>query len=401
MAKLGDAPPEGEQWIHELKWDGYRILATIAKGQVRLWSRNALEWTDKIPDIRDAIAQLGLTSGALDGELIAGSGTKEDFNLLQSTLSGERQGTLALALFDLLHVDGVDISAAPLIERKALLQAMLSDPPAHLAFSSHIAGDGQSAYQLAGQRHFEGIISKRADRPYQGGRSEDWRKTKQLASDEFAVVGYTAPKGSRTGFGSLLLAKPDPEHGWRYVGRVGTGFNDALMRQVTQQLAGAGGKKPTAYVGTTDTDLRAATWFAPRFVVEVFFRGIGRQQLLRQPSLKAIRTDKDVEDLTRGIASKPIQRREHPRRPPPRAPRKPRRRRRQARRRHEKRATRRCPRSPVPPKCCSRTRVSPSSRSGITTRPWPTTCYLRSRVVRYPSFAARRASSGRAFSRST
>lgn len=300
LAKLGDAPPEGEQWIHELKWDGYRILATIAKGQVRLWSRNALEWTDKIPDIRDAIAQLGLTSGALDGELIAGSGTKEDFNLLQSTLSGERQGTLALALFDLLHVDGVDISAAPLIERKALLQAMLSDPPAHLAFSSHIAGDGQSAYQLAGQRHFEGIISKRADRPYQGGRSEDWRKTKQLASDEFAVVGYTAPKGSRTGFGSLLLAKPDPEHGWRYVGRVGTGFNDALMRQVTQQLAGAGGKKPTAYVGTTDTDLRAATWFAPRFVVEVFFRGIGRQQLLRQPSLKAIRTDKDVKDLTRG-----------------------------------------------------------------------------------------------------
>src|SRR5690606_40212274 len=102
-------------------WDGYRILATIAGGKVQLWSRNALEWTDRIPEIRDAIAALRLDSGAVDGELIAGSGSKEDFNLLQATLSGERQGTLALALFDLLHVNGVDIAAAPLVERKALL----------------------------------------------------------------------------------------------------------------------------------------------------------------------------------------------------------------------------------------------------------------------------------------
>ncbi len=297
LAKLGESPPQGEQWIHELKWDGYRILATIAKGEVRLWSRNALEWTAKIPDIRDAVTALGLKSGALDGELIAGTGTKQDFNLLQSTLSGERLGKLSYALFDVLHLNGVDVSGAPLLERKALLQDLLEDAPAHLAYSSHIEGDGLAAFELAGEQHFEGIISKRADRPYHGGRSEDWRKTKQLASDEFAVVGYTAPKGSRTGFGSLLLAKPDAEHGWRYVGRVGTGFNDELLREVSKKLAKGGGKKPTAHVGTTDTDLRTAIWFPPRFVVEVFFRGIGRQDLLRQPSLKAIREDKDVNDL--------------------------------------------------------------------------------------------------------
>ncbi|MGJ4801855.1 non-homologous end-joining DNA ligase [Luteimonas sp. SDU82] len=296
LARLGDAPPKGEQWIHELKWDGYRIVATIDEGEVRLWSRNALEWTDKLPDIRDALQGLGLRSGALDGELLAGSGTRDDFNLLQSTLSGERQGRLALALFDLLHVDGIDISAAPLIERKSLLSALLQDAPAHLAYSSHIEGDGEAAWRLASERDFEGIISKRADRPYHGGRSDDWRKTKLLASDEFAVVGYTAPKGSRKGFGSLLLAKPDDEHGWRYMGRVGSGFNDALMREVTGKLRG-GGAKPTAFVGTTDTDLRSATWFAPRFLVEVNFRGIGRQELLRQPSLKAVRWDKDVADL--------------------------------------------------------------------------------------------------------
>ncbi|GGK07769.1 DNA ligase D [Luteimonas terricola] len=297
LAKLGESPPKGEQWLHELKWDGYRILATIADGRVRLWSRNALEWTDRIPEIRDAIAGLRLESGALDGELIAGRGSKEDFNLLQATLSGERQGTLALALFDLLHIDGVDVAAAPLIERKALLQALLEGVPGHLAYSSHIESDGDAAFKLASDTHFEGIISKRLDRPYHGGRSDDWRKTKLLASDEFAVVGYTAPKGSRTGFGSLLLARPDPEHGWLYAGRVGSGFNDALMAEVTTMLGKKGRKTPTVHVPAMDTDLRSATWFAPRFVVEVFYRGIGRQQLLRQPSLKSVRRDKDIADL--------------------------------------------------------------------------------------------------------
>ncbi|WP_275898260.1 DNA polymerase ligase N-terminal domain-containing protein, partial [Stenotrophomonas indicatrix] len=217
LAKLGEAPPQGDQWVHEIKWDGYRILTTVTEGTVRLWSRNALEWTEKIPEIRDAVAALGLTSAALDGELIAGSGTKEDFNLLQATLSGERQGALAYALFDLLHIDGVDVAAAPLLERKGLLQELLAGREHPLAFSSHVQGDGNEAYRLAGEQHFEGIISKRADRSYHSGRSEDWRKTKQLASDEFAVVGYTAPKGRRDGFGSLLLAKPDREHGWLYV----------------------------------------------------------------------------------------------------------------------------------------------------------------------------------------
>lgn len=297
LARLGDAPPQGAQWIHEIKWDGYRILATVADGVVRLWSRNAIEWTDKIPEIRDAIAALGLRAAALDGELIAGKGTKEDFNLLQAVLSGERQGTLALALFDLLHLDGIDIAAAPLSERKALLQRLLQGADTHLAFSSHIDGDGDAAFQLAGAQHFEGIVSKRADRGYHGGRSDDWRKTKQLRSDEFAVVGYTAPKGSRSGFGALLLARPDPEHGWLYAGRVGSGFSDALLRELSALIGKAGSATPSVHVPTTETDLRSARWFAPRFVVEVFYRGIGGQQLLRQASLKAVRPDKDIADL--------------------------------------------------------------------------------------------------------
>src|SRR5690606_27034795 len=124
--------------------------------------------------------------------------------------------------------------------------------------------DGGVALRLAVEQRFEGIVSKRADQPYHGGRSDDWRKTKSLASDEFAVVGYTAPRGSRAGFGSLLLARPDPGHGWRYAGRVGTGFTGALIGELAPMLARGGRRKPTVHVGDTDTDLGAATWFAPR-----------------------------------------------------------------------------------------------------------------------------------------
>lgn len=298
LAKLGSAAPQGESWLHELKWDGYRLLATIARGKVRLWSRNALEWTDKVPEITAAVARLGLKSGALDGELIAGRGSREDFNLLQGTLSGERQGALALVLFDLLHADGVDVSGASLLARKALLQKILGEsPPAHLAYSAHIEGEAATAVELASESGFEGIISKRGDRPYRPGRGDDWRKTKELASDEYAVVGYTPPKGSRSGFGSLLLARPDAEHGWRYAGRVGSGFSDALLDELTAHIGRAGRAAPTVHVPPNDTDLRHAKWFEPRFVVEVFSRGTGGHGLLRQPSLKAVRPDKSVDDL--------------------------------------------------------------------------------------------------------
>ena len=298
LARLGDKPPEGQNWLHEIKWDGYRLVTTIVDGKVRIWSRNAIEWTTKVPEIVSAIEQLGLKSAALDGELIAGSGTQQDFNLLQATLSGEQQGALVYVVFDLLHVDGIAIDAAPLRERKQLLAELLADPPPHLALSTHIESDGAAAYALASERKFEGIISKRADQPYRPGRGDDWRKTKCLDSDEFAVVGYTPGKGSRTGFGSLLLARPDPEHGWRYAGRVGSGFSNEQIRELSKRIGKAGSSKPTIQIDeATRKDVRGALWFEPMFVVEAFVRGIGTSGLLRQPSLKAIRLDKDVADL--------------------------------------------------------------------------------------------------------
>ena len=301
LARLGDAPPPGDDWLHELKWDGYRLVAVLRGGKARLWSRNALEWTDKVPEIREALERLGIADAALDGELIAGTGTQADFNLLQATLSGESPGVLGFVMFDLLHVDGFDIDRVALRERKALLADLLgASPPKHLAYSSHIPGDGAAAYALAAERGFEGLISKRADRPYVPGRSDDWRKTKHLASDEYAVVGYTAGKGARAvGFGSLLLARPDGEGGWRYVGRVGSGFTDALMRTLTKKIGRRGDDTPSVDITPAQRkDLgRGAKWFAPLFVVEVNTRGIGGGGLLRQPSLKTVRPDKGVADL--------------------------------------------------------------------------------------------------------
>ncbi len=298
LAKRTEHPPAGDAWLHELKWDGYRLLCTIRAGEVRLWSRNALEWTERVPEVRDALAALGLKEAVLDGELIAGQGTREDFNLLQQVLSGEQQGQLRYLLFDLSQLEGVDLSGAPLVERKGLLEELLADSPAHLGYSSHGIGNGERAFTTAVSAGFEGIISKRATGAYHAGRSDDWRKSKAQASAEYAVVGYTPPKGSRSGIGSLLLATPDRGHGWIYAGRVGSGFSDAQLLALGERLLGKGSATPSVHVPDNDTDLRQARWLPkPAFVVEVFTRGTGGRGLLRQASFKTLRVDKDVNSL--------------------------------------------------------------------------------------------------------
>lgn len=297
LARLREQPPAGQGWLHELKWDGYRIVATIVRGQAQLWSRNAVEWTGKLPEVVRALEQLSLEEAALDGELIAAQGDRSSFSTLQGTLSGERSAPLSYVLFDLMHLQGVLLVRVPLLARKALLQRVIGTAPRPLAFSSHAIGDGEAAFAMASRRRFEGIISKRIDAPYCAGRGDGWVKTKTLDSQEFAVVGVTAPKGSRAGFGALLLARPDARHGWAYAGRVGSGFDAEQLRDIAQRLGKQGDRQPTVHVAATDTDLRTARWFAPRLVVEVFTRGIGKQGLLRQPSLKALRLDKNPEDL--------------------------------------------------------------------------------------------------------
>jgi len=296
LATLRENPPLGEQWLHEVKWDGYRILATVAKGKVELWSRNALSWSDRIPDIRQAIESLGLDSARLDGELIAlDAQGQADFNALQKTLSGEASAPLAYMLFDVPFLEGYDLSHTPLHARKAILEALLEDPPAHLSYSSHVVGNGDTVFAMASAQKLEGILSKRVDSRYRGGRGDDWLKIKRVESDEFAVVGYTAPKGGRQGFGALLLARPAPEGGWHFMGQVGSGFSNRQLLELSRTLATGGSSKPT--VNNPQDAPRAVKWIEPTAVAEVNYRGIGNQGLLRQPSLKTMREDKTPADL--------------------------------------------------------------------------------------------------------
>ncbi|MGY3233074.1 bifunctional non-homologous end joining protein LigD [Luteibacter sp. HA06] len=309
LAKLRETPPQGEAWLHEVKWDGYRILASVAKGKVMLWSRNALPWNDRLPEIVAAIEGLGLDSARLDGELIAlDAQGRSDFNALQRTLSGEMQAPLAYMLFDMPYLQGYDLSKVALNERKALLERLLSHSPHLLSYSGHNLGDGDQVFAMAMEQKLEGIISKRADGAYRSGRNDDWLKIKRLESDEFAVVGYTPAKGSRLTFGSLLLARPDPDGGWTYVGRVGTGFTDEMLRELGKTLAKGGSKTPSVRIDAVDPTLRGALWVPPTAVAEVYYRGIGNKNLLRQPSLKTLRVDKAPKDLRssdRDIATKP------------------------------------------------------------------------------------------------
>jgi len=298
LARLRETPPQGDQWLHEVKWDGYRILTGIANGEVETWSRNALPWNERIPEIVQAVAALGLDSARLDGELIAVDAQgRSDFNALQKTLSGETQAPLVYMLFDMPFFQGMDLSRTSLADRKALLERLLAHAPSHLGYSGHNVGHGDAVFAMAMKEKLEGIISKRADGAYHSGRNDDWLKIKRLEADEFAVVGYTPAKGSRVSFGSLLLAKPGAKGRWTYVGRVGTGFTDEMLRELGKSLAKGGAKKPPVPLDGIDPLLRGALWVEPRVVAEVYYRGIGNQNLLRQPSLKTLRPDKSPKDL--------------------------------------------------------------------------------------------------------
>lgn len=295
-------PPQGDGWLHESKWDGYRLLADLDDGHVRLRSRNALDWTAELPRIAAAIEALPVSSARLDGELVAlDRDGRSDFSALQHALGTGTNARLRYVLFDLPALEGVDLTRVPLIERKGLLEALLkTNHHAALVYSSHVRGHGRQVFDEARRRGLEGIVSKRADAPYVQARASTWVKVKQANTDEFAIVGYTSPKGSRSGFGSLLMAAHDGGR-LRYVGRVGTGFDDAMLLSLARRLGRIGRSRATvelpAHVPLRSDDVH---WVEPHLVAEVEFRGWAKEGLLRQASFVRLREDKSVEETHMG-----------------------------------------------------------------------------------------------------
>jgi len=300
LATLRQSPPASDDWLHELKWDGYRLLARIDGGKATLRSRNGLDWTADYPEIVAALEALGVDSASLDGELIAlDAKGRNCFSALQRTIEGSANATLRYVVFDLPTLAGIDLAGTRLDARKALLEALLDgiDPHGALAYSQHIVGHGAQVFAASRTQDMEGIISKAVDARYAPGRSRTWLKVKHAQGDEFVIVGFTAPKRSRVGFGSLLMATRERGR-LRYVGRVGTGFDDAILRKLTAQLKGLARKEATVVLPAhLPFAPRDVTWVQPRLVAEVAFRGWAKEGLLRQASFQRLRDDKEVDDV--------------------------------------------------------------------------------------------------------
>jgi len=237
LTKLVDRPPDGPEWLHELKYDGYRMHARLDRGAVRMLTRTGLDWTRKYPTIAAAVASLPARQAYLDGELcgIRPDGTTS-FSLIQNASDTGNTDALILFLLDVLHLDDETITAKPLSERKERLRTLLSDTGPRLHYSDHQIAHGRAFYDHACALKVEGIVSKRVAAPYTPGNRGLWLKVKCLNREEFVVVGWTAPEGSRPWLGALLLGYYNPDGRLVYAGRVGTGIDYAELERLWRRL---------------------------------------------------------------------------------------------------------------------------------------------------------------------
>ena len=298
LAMPADAPPDGDEWLHEIKYDGYRLLARIEDGAVALITRGGLEWTAKFPALARALATLPVEQALIDGEIVALlADGRSDFGALQEALSRGATGDLVFYAFDLLYVDGDDLTGAALEDRKRALAAIV--PPqasGTLRYSDHQEGLGPAFFAQACNYRLEGIVSKRRDRPYRRGRSADWLKIKCQNRDEFIIIGFTEPAGQRRGFGALILGYYDPQGRLTYAGRCGTGFSDALLADLRPRLDAMQRAESPAPV-PKGVSQKGAHWAEPRLVAEVRYTGWTSDGMLRHPAFIGLREDKPAADV--------------------------------------------------------------------------------------------------------
>lgn len=294
LAQLAKAPPAGEQWLHEIKFDGYRTMCLIDGKDISLLTRKGLNWTKKYPGVLLEAKKIKVKNALIDGELVALDGNgRSDFQKLQAALKSG-SSDFYYYVFDLLFLNGRNLQTLPLSSRKEVLKDLIKKSGLkHIIFSEHIDGHGKEFLQQCCERSLEGIVSKDRDAPYSSGRGGSWIKTKCTRGQEFVIVGFTRPQGSRTGFGALLLAARDKKN-WRYVGRVGTGFTEKKITDLMsrfQRLRTS--KSPIAGISAKNV-----TWLKPKLVAEIAYSTWTRDGLLRHPSFRALREDKPPEDVS-------------------------------------------------------------------------------------------------------
>ncbi|UVE48512.1 DNA ligase D [Pseudomonas chlororaphis] len=299
LATLVDKAPSGD-WRYEIKFDGYRILARIQDDEVRLLTRNGHDWTSRLPQQAKALAALKLKDSWLDGEMVVlNDEGLPDFQALQNAFDIGRSVDIIYYLFDAPFLQGEDLRETPVEERRQALKRALGRKSSKvLRFSEAFAAHHQDVLESACALSLEGVIGKRAGSPYVSRRSADWIKLKCRLRQEFVVVGYTKPQGSRSGFGALLLGVNDAS-GLVYAGRVGTGFDQKTLNQLHERMQELERDSSPLAKPLTAAQARGVYWIEPQLVAEAEFAEWTREQVVRQAAFIALRSDKPASEIVR------------------------------------------------------------------------------------------------------
>lgn len=291
LASLVDAVPAGNRWLHEMKYDGYRTMVSVGGGEARAFTRSGLDWSDRYPSILSEALKLKVRSALIDGEaVLMQPDGRSSFQALQGALK-TAPATIDYYAFDLLELDGEDLTGLPLIERKARLQAILPKKGAHIRYSEHIRGNGEKLLASFCEANLEGVVSKLADSKYVGSRTGSWVKTKCIKRQEFVVVGWTPSDKSRA-FRSLILGVHE-DGKLRYAGKVGTGFDTGELFRLMEIMAPL--EQKTATVDAPRAEVRGARWLKPKLVAEIAYTEMTDEGTLRHPSYLGLRDDKKPE----------------------------------------------------------------------------------------------------------
>jgi bifunctional non-homologous end joining protein LigD len=313
LATIVKAPPSGDRWVHEIKYDGYRIGCVIGKDRVRLISRNGNDWTHKFPSIAEAARELPTSDAVIDGEvaMLTPDGRTSFAALQQAAAGSTSHAPLVYFVFDLIRLDGERLDRLPLEERKARLRALVElaapKPEAkagRIRYAEHIVGDGERLLEHAARIGLEGIISKRRDLPYQPGRHDGWRKSKVRQRGTFVIGGVTDPQGTRAGISALLVGYYD---GPRLVlaGRVGTGFSNDFALELRERLDALEQKACPFDPPIVKGPERFAHWLKPSLACEVSFAEWTNDVRLRAPVFVELRADVKPKDVTSSAVRRP------------------------------------------------------------------------------------------------